>query len=82
VTRPAIDPELRALILDALDAPYLSESTCDGTATGNHYQSVSLRGEATTGFRSARSEILESRFTGKRCSTSDRISVNSAARRA
>lgn len=67
MTRPSLDPKLRELILDALEDPYVSQSTCDGIETGNHYQSVVLRGEATTGFRSARSEVLdEISFYGKK----------------
>lgn len=44
----------------------MSESCCDNVETGNHYQSVILREEATAGFRSARDELLnEISFHGK-----------------
>lgn len=66
MTRPSFDPKLRELILDALEDPYVSESSSDRIETGNHYQSVRLGSETTAGFRSARSEILdEISFHGK-----------------
>jgi SAM-dependent methyltransferase len=61
-----LGPELRELILGALQAPYVSESCCDNVQTGNHYQSVCLRTETTVGFRSSRTEILDKiAFRGK-----------------
>jgi SAM-dependent methyltransferase len=66
MTRPDFGPELRELILRALETPYVSESCCDSVQTGNHYQSVSLGGEIAAGFRSQRTEILdEIVFQGK-----------------
>jgi SAM-dependent methyltransferase len=66
VTRPDFRPELRELILRSLETPYISESCCDSVQTGNHYQSVSLGGEITAGFRSQRAEIFEQiAFEGK-----------------
>jgi len=59
VTRPTFGPELRDLILHALEIPYMSESCCDNVQTGNHYQSVTLGAETTKGFRSARTEVLD-----------------------
>jgi SAM-dependent methyltransferase len=59
---PAADPlhaRLRALIADGLAAPYTSHSGTDGTATGNHYQSVALGDEATAGFRGDRAAVLD-----------------------
>jgi 2-polyprenyl-3-methyl-5-hydroxy-6-metoxy-1,4-benzoquinol methylase len=64
---PSIRPELRALILKALDADYTSESCQDAIQTGNHYQSIRLGEEITTGFRSPRDEFLDRiSFDGKR----------------
>jgi SAM-dependent methyltransferase len=66
VTRPAIAPELREVILRALQSSYVSESGQDRVQTGNHYQSVTLGAELTSGFRSARTEVLdEIAFDGK-----------------
>ena len=66
MTRPAIGPELRELILRGLGSRYISESGPDRVQTGNHYQSVTLGAETTSGFRSARSGILDQiAFDGK-----------------
>lgn len=50
---------LRELITSGLAQPYTSHSGFDGTATGNHYQSVDLGGEATAGFRGDRAAVLD-----------------------
>jgi hypothetical protein len=50
---------LRGLIESGLALPYTSHSGFDGTATGNHYQSVALGGEATSGFRGDRAAVLD-----------------------
>lgn len=58
-TATTLEERLRALITDGLAQPYTSHSGFDGTATGNHYQSVALGGEATTGFRGDRAAVLD-----------------------
>ncbi|MDX6634549.1 MAG: hypothetical protein QOF06_752 [Solirubrobacterales bacterium] len=50
---------LQGLIRDGLALPYTSHSGFDGTATGNHYQSVDLGEEATVGFRGDRAAVLD-----------------------
>jgi SAM-dependent methyltransferase len=63
---PTIKAELKALILDALKRAYVSSGK-DGIETGNHYQSVVLGNERTSGFRSDRAEFLDQiNFEGKR----------------
>jgi SAM-dependent methyltransferase len=59
MTRPEIKPRLKDLILEALAADYISESCQDAIQTGNHYQSIRLGDEDTTGFRSDRQEFLD-----------------------
>jgi len=54
-----VEARLRALITAGLEAPYTSRSGTDGTATGNHYQSIALDGEATAGFRGDRAAVLD-----------------------
>jgi SAM-dependent methyltransferase len=51
--------ELRGLVTTGLEQPYTSHSGFDGTATGNHYQSVALGAQATAGFRGDRSAVLD-----------------------
>jgi SAM-dependent methyltransferase len=58
-TPTPLDARLRALIASGLEAPYTSHSGFDGTATGNHYQSVALGAEATSGFRGDRAAVLD-----------------------
>jgi hypothetical protein len=58
-TATTVGERLRALIEAGLAAPYTSHSGFDGTATGNHYQSVALGGEATSGFRGDRAAVLD-----------------------
>jgi SAM-dependent methyltransferase len=58
-TATTVEQRLRALIESGLALPYTSHSGFDGTATGNHYQSVALGGEATTGFRGDRASVLD-----------------------
>lgn len=58
-TAESLEPRLRALIEAGLALPYTSRSGFDGTATGNHYQSVALGGEATHGFRGDRAAVLD-----------------------
>lgn len=54
-----LDQPLRELIEAGLAEPYTSHSGFDGTATGNHYQSVALGDHATSGFRGDRSAVLD-----------------------
>jgi SAM-dependent methyltransferase len=64
---PTVKPELRTMILDALKRAYVSASSKDGTETGNHYQSVTLGDEQSSGFRSDRATFLDQiDFHGKR----------------
>ena len=56
---PTIKPALKKVILDALQARYTSHSSMDSVETGNHYQSVSLGGDTTAGFRSRREALLD-----------------------
>ncbi|MCW3050014.1 MAG: Methyltransferase type 11 [Solirubrobacterales bacterium] len=51
--------QLRTLITSGLEAPYTSHSGFDGTATGNHYQSVAVGAQATEGFRGDRAGVLD-----------------------
>jgi SAM-dependent methyltransferase len=65
-TPPTIKPELRRLIMEGLAAQYISESCAGGVETGNHYQSVWLGDEVTTGFRTQRYDLLDRiSFDGK-----------------
>jgi SAM-dependent methyltransferase len=64
---PTIKPALKKLILDALAMRYTSVSGKEQIATGNHYQSVTLGDEHTTGFRSIRDSFLDQiNLRGKR----------------
>jgi 2-polyprenyl-3-methyl-5-hydroxy-6-metoxy-1,4-benzoquinol methylase len=64
---PTIKPALKKLILDALAMRYTSVSGKEQIATGNHYQSVTLGDEHTTGFRSVRDSFLDQiNLRGKR----------------
>ena len=66
MNRPTIAPQLRELIMGGLGEQYISESCQDSIQTGNHYQSIRLGDEETTGFRSDRDEILDRiGFAGK-----------------
>lgn len=56
---PSLLPELEALIEDALGLSYTSESGAERILTGNHYQSVQLRKERTTGARASRGDVLD-----------------------
>jgi hypothetical protein len=58
-TATSVEQRLRALIESGLALPYTSHSGFDGTANGNHYQSVALGGDATTGFRGDRAAVLD-----------------------
>lgn len=58
-TATTLEERLRGLIESGLALPYTSHSGFDGTATGNHYQSVALGGEATSGFRGDRAAVLD-----------------------
>ena len=65
-TPPTIKPELRRLIMEGLAAQYTSESCAGRVETGNHYQSVWLGDEVTTGFRTQRYDLLDRiSFDGK-----------------
>jgi 2-polyprenyl-3-methyl-5-hydroxy-6-metoxy-1,4-benzoquinol methylase len=55
---PSVRGALRELIVSALEAPYMSHSCLDEVETGNHYQSVLLGEERTSGFRTPREELL------------------------
>jgi SAM-dependent methyltransferase len=64
---PSVQGELKDLILRSLREGYTSTSCQDGIRTGNHYQSIRLGEERTTGFRSDRSAILDQiDFSGKK----------------
>jgi len=64
---PTLKSELKQLILDGLRRRYVSVSGDDGIETGNHYQSVTLGDERTSGFRSDRAAFLDRiDFQGKR----------------
>lgn len=56
---PQLTDELRTVITRALETPYTSTSCKDAVKTGNHYQSVSLGSERTTGFRDDRDRFLD-----------------------
>ncbi len=56
---PSLRAELRRLILDGLSDPYTAESCQDAIQTGNHYQSLLLGDERTSGFRTAREDFLD-----------------------
>ena len=61
------DEELKDVLLDALAEQYHSVSPQDGIITGNHYQSVKLGDERTSGFRTDRERVLDRiDFTGKK----------------
>jgi hypothetical protein len=59
VSVPSTKDKLKNLILRSLNVAYISESCQDSIQTGNHYQSVTLGGMQTTGFRTDRKEILD-----------------------
>jgi SAM-dependent methyltransferase len=64
---PTVKPALKKAILDAIALKYTSVSCKDGIETGNHYQSLTLGDEHTTGFRSGREGFLDQiDFRGKR----------------
>jgi SAM-dependent methyltransferase len=58
-TPPTIKPDLKQLILQGLSAQYMSESCAGGVETGNHYQSIWLGNEVTSGFRTQRYDLLD-----------------------
>jgi 2-polyprenyl-3-methyl-5-hydroxy-6-metoxy-1,4-benzoquinol methylase len=65
-TPPTIKPDLKQLILQGLSAQYISESCAGGVETGNHYQSIWLGNEVTSGFRTQRYDLLDRiSFEGK-----------------
>ena len=67
VDLPTVKPALKQAILDAIALKYTSVSCKDGIETGNHYQSLTLGDEHTTGFRSGREGFLDQiDFRGKR----------------
>jgi 2-polyprenyl-3-methyl-5-hydroxy-6-metoxy-1,4-benzoquinol methylase len=59
ISPPSSKDKLENLILRSLGVDYISESCQDSIQTGNHYQSVTLGGTQTTGFRTDRSEFLD-----------------------
>ncbi len=56
----SVKNELKDLILSALKKKYTSESCQDNIKTGNHYQSIKLGDSYTQGFRTDRSDLLDS----------------------
>lgn len=64
---PSAKNELKELILESLKLGYMAQSCKDGIQTGNHYQSVTLGNEQTSGFRTDREEFLDQiDFEGKK----------------
>src|SRR5262245_29035879 len=62
-----VQEDLKKIIVRSLAQDYISRSPIDGIPTGNHYQTISLDGEQSRGFRTDRSEILDHiRFRGQR----------------
>jgi SAM-dependent methyltransferase len=58
-TIPTTHPQLEELIRWCIGLDYISESCKDGIQTGNHYQSIQLGDEKTSGFRTDRSQFLD-----------------------
>jgi SAM-dependent methyltransferase len=56
---PTLREKVKELIVGALDERYMSHSCQDAIETGNHYQSVTLGDERTSGFRTFRSDLLD-----------------------
>ncbi|HEY3189664.1 MAG TPA: class I SAM-dependent methyltransferase [Solirubrobacteraceae bacterium] len=56
---PKVREKVKDLIVSALDERYISHSCQDAVETGNHYQSVTLGDERTSGFRTFRAELLD-----------------------
>ena len=52
-------PQLRQLVMEALDEPYSSFSSTDDSETGNRYQAVSLGEFTTRGLREGRDRFLD-----------------------
>jgi SAM-dependent methyltransferase len=66
-THHSVEADLKQLILAAISQPYTSLSSMNEVQTGNHYQSLDLRGERTSGHRSDRREFIDLiDFSGKR----------------
>ena len=56
---PTLRSKIHEVLSDALQAQYTSESCQDRIQTGNHYQSVKLGSQKSTGFRTERAEFLD-----------------------
>ena len=52
-------PDLRHVVMEALDAPYTSFSSTDDSETGNRYQSVEFGDHVTRGLREGRGHFLD-----------------------
>lgn len=64
---PSTKPGLEVFVRECLALEYISTSCKDAIQTGNHYQSVQLDASRTEGFRSDRTQFLDSiDFVGKR----------------
>ncbi len=64
---PSIKDGLKDLIREGLAVDYVSKSCLHGLQTGNHYQTVTLDGVASNGFRSRREHVIDRViFEGKR----------------
>ena len=56
---PTIRDDVAELLRRGLSKDYISESCQDAIETGNHYQSVTIGGAVSEGFRSSRSDLLD-----------------------
>jgi len=56
---PTMRGDMGELLRRGLSKDYISESCQDAIETGNHYQSVTIGGEVSEGFRSSRSDLLD-----------------------
>lgn len=56
---PTMRDEMGELLRRGLSKDYISESCQDAIETGNHYQSVTIGGSVSEGFRSSRSDLLD-----------------------
>jgi len=55
----SVRSKLKDLISQGLEAQYVSKSCKDSVLTGNHYQSIKLDEEYTSGFRTPRTDLLD-----------------------
>src|SRR5690348_5988972 len=56
---PTLRSRIHQLLTEALEAQYTSESCQERIQTGNHYQSVKLGAQQSSGFRTDRAEFLD-----------------------